>query len=518
MGVSGRPSSAGEAVSMVLAGLGWLADADLTEVPVSVRAECLRELEHVRSVQTVAHAAVLSAFDAGQGCTEDGQGSSRAWLRWRTGVTGAEASASVGWVRRLAAHPDVAADLRQAKVSASWARYVCDLTDKLPESARGGADRILLDGLAGGLGLADLLGLVEEIRSQLGTPDEDKDKAFGDRKLRLATTIGGAGRLEGDLTPQCAEAVRAVLDALGKKLGPEDERTAGQRRHDALQDACRRLIGSGCLPDRAGQPTQIQLHLSLEELLRRMEGTGPEGCGHDGCAPDGCAPEGTASDGIGPDGTGPGGIGPGGAGPVPGWPLARPGDECDAAIVPIVTGNLDPELLDKLVAAVSGPLRGADLAPDGTPRVTLNTDSIRDLIVANAAALLSGPRGLASWLRRRELDGVAGSVSLPLDTGTSTETVPAHLRRAVILRDRHCAAPGCDQPPSACQVHHVRRRSKGGKTKLTNLMLLCPFHHLILVHEWGWTISLNGDGTTTMRNPDGTKVFHSHSPPAPAAA
>ena len=44
--------------------------------------------------------------------------------------------------------------------------------------------------------------------------------------------------IRGDLTPECAAAVRAVLEALGKKAGPEDDRTDGQRFHDALQLAC----------------------------------------------------------------------------------------------------------------------------------------------------------------------------------------------------------------------------------------------------------------------------------------
>ncbi len=88
----------------------------------------------------------------------------------------------------------------------------------------------------------------------------------------------------------------------------------------------------------------------------------------------------------------------------------------------------------------------------------------------------------------------------------------------MIARDRHCAAPGCEQPPAACQVHHVRPRSKGGRTKLGNLLLLCSFHHLILIHRWGWSITLNADGTTTMTSPNGGKVFHSHSPPDPIAA
>jgi hypothetical protein len=46
------------------------------------------------------------------------------------------------------------------------------------------------------------------------------------------------GVIRGDLTPECEAAVRAVLEALGKKAGPEDDRTEGQRFHDALQLAC----------------------------------------------------------------------------------------------------------------------------------------------------------------------------------------------------------------------------------------------------------------------------------------
>ena len=45
--------------------------------------------------------------------------------------------------------------------------------------------------------------------------------------------------MAGDLTPQCAAALAAVLESLGKKAGPEDTRTKWQRDHDALQEAWR---------------------------------------------------------------------------------------------------------------------------------------------------------------------------------------------------------------------------------------------------------------------------------------
>jgi len=70
-------------------------------------------------------------------------------------------------------------------------------------------------------------------------PDDDpRGKGFPDRHLHLDTTLDGAGRIGGDLTPECAAAVTAVLESLGKNRGPGDLRTAGQRYHDALQEAC----------------------------------------------------------------------------------------------------------------------------------------------------------------------------------------------------------------------------------------------------------------------------------------
>src|SRR5262249_13282971 len=67
----------------------------------------------------------------------------------------------------------------------------------------------------------------------------------------------------------------------------------------------------------------------------------------------------------------------------------------------------------------------------------------------------------------------------PRPIAPPTEPPPPHLRRAVMLRDRHCAFPGCDRPPAACHVHHIVPRREGGVTSLTNCVLLCPFHHLI---------------------------------------
>jgi hypothetical protein len=91
---------------------------------------------------------------------------------------------------------------------------------------------------------------------------------------------------------------------------------------------------------------------------------------------------------------------------------------------------------------------------------------------------------------------------------------PAGIRNAVALRDRHCQWAGrCDQPASACEVHHTRHKANGGTTSVKDCVLLCAFHHQVVIHRWGWTLIVNPDGTTTAWNKDKTKVLHSHGPP-----
>ena len=99
------------------------------------------------------------------------------------------------------------------------------------------------------------------------------DQAFEDRSVRVETTFEGAGVHSGDLSPECAAVVTAVLESLSAPMGAEDTRTREQRYHDALQEAMRRLVASGLLPERAGQPVKVWAHISLAELRDLDDGS-----------------------------------------------------------------------------------------------------------------------------------------------------------------------------------------------------------------------------------------------------
>jgi uncharacterized protein DUF222/HNH endonuclease len=95
--------------------------------------------------------------------------------------------------------------------------------------------------------------------------------------------------------------------------------------------------------------------------------------------------------------------------------------------------------------------------------------------------------------------------SEPLDIGRRTAVVPAPMRRAVIVRDRHCRFPGCDRPPPWCDAHHIEHWSDGGVTALSNLVLLCRRHHR-LVHQPDGFRSEMLDGRPVFKRPDGSPL------------
>jgi hypothetical protein len=293
--------------------------------------------------------------------------------------------------------------------------------------------------------------------------------------------------------------VSKVLDALSAPAGAEDDRTQEQRYHDALAEAMRRLVAANLLPERAGQPVKVWAHISLADLLR-LDGSSAlqeqwtaqvreRWAAHRAFASETGSDGGAWLDGD-----------------------AAEAIACDAAMAPIVTGDVNVAALEDLVRLC---VELDQLRRDGEPRPDASQAraSIEQAIIGKAVDLLSGPGGLASFLRRQRLGARLAGPSLPLDIGYA-ETVPAGIRNAVMLRDQRCRwAGGCDQPASACEVHHTRHKANGGKTSTTDCVLLCPFHHQIVIHRWGWTLVLNPDGTTTAWNKDRTKVLHSHGPP-----
>ena len=233
-------ASTREALGMFRAVMGYFR-ADAAGMAAEAQAECLLALEEMDAVRTATRATVLAAFTAGQGHAADADYSPRSWLIHRTRITRGAAAGHLAWARRAAAHPRVVDALAEAVISESYARKICGWCDKLPQDCRDAADAILLAAAKAGADLTDLVELAAEmyVRSlpDPGGDDDRPDETFEDRRVTVEATFDGAGVMSGDLTPECAAVVTAVLESLSAPAGAEDTRTREQRYHDALQEA-----------------------------------------------------------------------------------------------------------------------------------------------------------------------------------------------------------------------------------------------------------------------------------------
>jgi hypothetical protein len=102
--------------------------------------------------------------------------------------------------------------------------------------------------------------------------------------------------------------------------------------------------------------------------------------------------------------------------------------------------------------------------------VTVDADALRDQVGGPTELDHVGPID-PSFARRLACDAsmrrvVMAGGSEPLDVVRQTSVVPAGMRRAVIVRDRHCRFPGCDRPHPWCDAHHVAHWADGGRTTL----------------------------------------------------
>jgi hypothetical protein len=363
--------------------------------------EVLTALGDLQGKLAAAHATFLRRFDAADAHDADGYGSSSAWLAAKGRMTRQDARAAVRQMRQFSQRPGLHDAVATGDLSSSWAEAIARWTRRLPAGMRDETDKILLQAAAAGASLEDLATIaaaaIEQWRSARPDPDDDFD--FRDRYVKLGLTFGGAGVIRGDLTPECAAALTAVLEALGKKRGQEDDRSQEQRFHDALAEACHLLIRSRLVPARAGADTQAIVHIPISQL-RQMPGAAD-------------LEDAWLRARLGE-----------GAGPGTAYLTGKDAQvaACDALTVPVVTGRGDMTVIDKIIAlAKAGPggtPGGAGAAPGSPgPAPASASQAHRYAIARLALDFVSGPGGLASTLRTGLLEHPYSTPSLPLDIG-----------------------------------------------------------------------------------------------------
>ena len=322
--------------------------------------------------------------------------------------------------------------------------------------------------------------------------DDYDPKALDRRRLDYGTDA--TGMLVGSfaLDPVAGARFRAVIEALTKAqaVGPDavghigpthgdaeeaeasavplrDERTASQRRADALHQLCRDVM-PGDLPDDASaeQPTD-------------QPGDQPDVAHHQGDAHNPTAdsePRSSRSTAL---------------------PATRPSRGSTQVVVVATPAQLAAALAILPARDVNGPRPPGPIGPGLAVDVGDGPLDPGTLSALLCSAVFSGivlddppsrrPPDAATTPPGTGEEPLFGGAVLAL--GRTRRLASTAQLRAVIARDRGCIVPGCTLPPSRCDAHHVVWWRHGGPTDVDNLALLCARHHSA-VHAGHWRIDM----------------------------
>jgi hypothetical protein len=458
------------ALAAVSAVVGRLPDA--AEAPDAVLVARMGELVRLQAVVQAALVEQVAAFDARAGSRYDGQTSTRAWLGARLRL-GGQAGLLLVVARQLGGLAQLGKALAAGEIGLEHAAVVAQLVAQVGAEAVAGYEAILLD-LARQVPPGKLRLACGHLRQLLDShaDDEAAARAWRRRHLSAARTVDGAVHVQGMLDAVSGEVVLAALGAAMPAPDEGEQRSAAQRRADALVDVCAGWLAAGTAPTSGGIRPQVQVTVSLAALQTQPQPPEPR-------------PPGPRSPG--PLSARPSSPGPRSPGPRSPRPLsARPSSPGPRSPEPRSPGPLSPGPRGDLLGDVPILADGQPITPGQARR-----------IACDAAVIPI----------------VLGGDSEPLDIARATRVVPAGLRRALQARDGGCRFPGCDRPAPWCDAHHLIHWADGGPTSLDNLILTCRHHHTLLHH--GWQPHGHPADTIRLRRPDGTTLDITSTPPQP---
>lgn len=159
-------------------------------------------------------------------------------------------------------------------------------------------------------------------------------------------------------------------------------------------------------------------------------------------------------------------------------------------------GDDRPGTSAQLLVTVEDPAGTPDGAPGHSRSTTDDTDECRPRATLHhpRGARAMSPAQLLRLAALAEVRTIVTSGGVPLKVGRSRRRATRTQRHAAFVLWRGCAWPGCEAPPVACELHHVRGWDDRGRTDDTNLVPLCPVHHHAVTHD-GWTLRLHPDRT-----------------------
>ena len=227
----------------------------------------------------------LARVDAHGVAAHESGTSTASWLRHHSGLPSGTASDLVRTARCLRSSlPGVAQALRDGEITVQHTRTIARtarlVDERTPDASRGEAvahvEAVMLN-VARAVDAGSLGGFAQRVR-QVVDPDGsliDATRAHERRWLSTSKTVEGMVAIDGLLDPESGAMVLTALASATAPRGPDDVRSAGQRRADALVDMCGVCLDQGALGSSGGVRPHLLVTAPASSLVSSADDAKP---------------------------------------------------------------------------------------------------------------------------------------------------------------------------------------------------------------------------------------------------
>jgi hypothetical protein len=256
----------------------WLArqrDEDLGPVAIELR-------EFVDRSEGLS-AEVLRRFEKSGAWAQDGALDMVSWLKSNGKLSGSAAMERVAMARQLEKLPETANAFQRGDLGYQHVAILSRTAEKVGTGAFKKEEASLLEA-AQSMDPGRFAGVAKafEFRVDQAAALTEANRAYSRRCLNISEPKDGLVHLEAVLDAEGGAIVKTALDALMPPPHRDDDRTAGQRRADALVDLARRPLNGSKLGSTGGMRPHLVITASVETLAgvpgappAEMQGVGP---------------------------------------------------------------------------------------------------------------------------------------------------------------------------------------------------------------------------------------------------
>jgi len=258
---NGRAVAAGRqlkaAVTHVMACAQEADGAALGELLIEIRESGIDPLE-------AAFATGVRRFDKSGEYAADGALSVTAWLKWKCKLSGGAAAERVEIGKQLERLPKTEEAFAHGQLGYQHVAVMARTAENLGAAAvRAEEGNLLKAAQSMDPGQFTTVAKNFEHRVDSAGALAETNRAYQRRYLHLSEPLDGLVRLDGLLDAEGGATLRTALQPFMKPI-KDEERTYGQRQHDALIELCRQ--GGGSKRDSSGPRAQLVIRASLDTL------------------------------------------------------------------------------------------------------------------------------------------------------------------------------------------------------------------------------------------------------------